>query len=109
MAKEERVSKNSEPTEQSVYRGSATVGPTPTAATRVCKDPPGGFAGENASMKRTLVAQNRRIQQLMAKVDTVEKEREAMRQQVRFSYLYLQCYLPPWVQVVTSTDQHRIP
>lgn len=38
---------------------------------------------EKALMKRTLVAQSKKIQQLMTKIDSMEAEREAMRQQVR--------------------------
>ncbi|CAM9953063.1 unnamed protein product, partial [Laminaria digitata] len=41
-----------------------------------------GGTSEKALMKRTLVAQSKKIQQLMTKVDSMEAEREAMRQQV---------------------------
>lgn len=44
-----------------------------------------GGTSEKALMKRTLVAQSKKIQQLMTKVDSMEAEREAMRQQVRES------------------------
>lgn len=42
----------------------------------------GGRDAEKALMKRTLVAQNKKIQQLVANVDRMETERESMRQQV---------------------------
>lgn len=42
----------------------------------------GGVQSEQVLMRRTLVAQKKKIQQLTAKVDAVESEREAMRRQV---------------------------
>lgn len=43
--------------------------------------------GEKTLMKRTLVAQGKKIQQLTAKIDVLETEREAMRQQVKLMLL----------------------
>lgn len=56
----------------------------------------GGAATHNEKelMKRTLVAQSKKIQQLTATIDGLESEREAMRQQVRLGpelFLLLLC------------------
>lgn len=42
----------------------------------------GGVSNEKALMKRTLLAQSKKIQQLTAKLDGMEAERGALRQQV---------------------------
>ena len=57
---------------------------TPSTSTQQQQSRPAAVGtSEKALMKRTLVAQSKKIQQLMTKVDSMEAEREAMRQQVR--------------------------
>ena len=74
-------------------QGGAAVGKPPKAKTEAASPPSsaplsaGGGGGssssnEKALMKRTLVAQSKKIQQLTAKIDGMEAERGAMAQQV---------------------------
>ena len=63
---------------------------TPSTSTQQQQSRPAAVGtSEKALMKRTLVAQSKKIQQLMTKVDSMEAEREAMRQQVRESTAFV--------------------
>lgn len=73
------------PPKQSVYCGSTAVGEGEAVAAAPAdlrQEVSGRSNGENALMKRTLVAQSRKIQQLTAKIDAMETERETLRQEV---------------------------
>lgn len=69
------------------------VAPSPSSSPISAGDGGGGCSSssnEKALMKRTLVAQSKKIQQLTARIDGMEAERRTMAQQVwRFGMLML--------------------
>lgn len=69
--------------EEERSRAEPASGPTPSTSTQQQSRPAAVGTSEKALMKRTLVAQSKKIQQLTTKVDSMEAERETMRQQVR--------------------------
>lgn len=86
------------------------AGVTAAAAAVAGVAPVGGTGGSNDRllMKRTLVAQSKKIQQLAAKIDVMETERGAMRQQVSVTTaVSLQLLLPHDSSSSSNNSSHN--